>query len=106
MLHKDFMEFVNFGCLSNKEIKMKMETKTANSTFLGIFVLAFIFFGYQRMDIGRYILSKNIDDSSTIIDTKKGVILLKDLLNNNWPDSILFKIANNTINIKILKPIR
>jgi len=34
---------------------------------IGIFVLAFIFFGYQRMDVGRYELSDGI-----LLDTKTG----------------------------------
>ena len=35
--------------------------------FIGIFVLAFIFLGYQRMDVGRYELSDGI-----LLDTKTG----------------------------------
>ena len=52
-----------------------MSIKTANSTFLGIFVLAFLFFGYHRMDVGRYVkLSAEENNFIHVMDSKSGDI--------------------------------
>ena len=51
-----------------------MKDVDLKTIFIGIFVLAFIFFGYQRMDIGRYQYNIN----KVLIDTKTGDIWIHE----------------------------
>jgi hypothetical protein len=45
--------------------------------FIGIFVLAFIFFGFKRMDVGRYVkLSEEENKFLFLMDSKNGDIYI------------------------------
>ena len=43
--------------------------------FIGIFVLAFIFFGFKRMDVGRYVkLSEEENKFLFLMDSKNALL--------------------------------